>query len=255
MTTTSTARLLESLDADYRRLHDLAGGAGPDAMAAKVPTCPEWTVTDLVDHVATVYLHKAETLRQGGFPADWPPQRSPEPAAEYLERAYGELVAEFSARAPGDQATTWYAPDQTVGFWIRRMAQESVIHRVDGELGLGTDLAAIPDDIAIDGIDEVLKTFLVYAAQEWPEDFDGLLPGTGETALVRAGDAAWLITMGDRVTVIDAAPDAAADVTLTGDPVQVLLWLWRRADADKVAQQGSGAVAAKLRECLRTATQ
>lgn len=255
MTTTSTARLLESLDSDYRRLHDLAARADADAMAAKVPTCPEWTVTDLVDHVATVYLHKAETLRQGAFPTDWPPERSPGPAADYLERAYGELVAEFSARAAGDQATTWYAPDQTVGFWIRRMAQESVIHRVDGELGLGADLATIPEDIAIDGIDEVLRTFLAYAAQEWLEDFEGLLPTDGRTALIRAADSAWLVTLGDGVSVTDAAPDTAADVTLTGDPVSMLLWLWRRADADSVAEQGSSAVAAKLRECLRVATQ
>ena len=41
------------------------------------------------------------------------------------------LVAEFSARKPEDPAGTWYTPDQTVGFCIGRMAQETVIHRID----------------------------------------------------------------------------------------------------------------------------
>ena len=51
-----------------------------------------------------------------------------------LGRAYGELIAEFGARQPTDPTPTWYDPDQTVAFWIRRMAQETVIHRMDAEL-------------------------------------------------------------------------------------------------------------------------
>jgi uncharacterized protein (TIGR03083 family) len=252
---TTNARLLESLDADFRRLHDLAARAGSDDLAAKVPTCPEWTVADLVDHVATVYSHKAETMRLGAFPTEWPPQRGPEAPAAHLQRAYAALADEFAARAPSERATTWFGPDQTVGFWIRRMAHESVIHRVDGELGLGADRAPIPPDIAVDGIDEVLTTFLAYATQEWPEDFEGALPSAGETALLRAGEAAWLLTFGDRVTVTPADSSASADVTLMGDPESMLLWLWRRSDAHAVSEQGNDAVAAKLHEFLRIATQ
>lgn len=255
MTTTSTQRLLASLDADYHRLHDLVAAAGPDELAAKVPTCPEWTVADLVNHVALVYLHKAETMRLGAFPENWPPPGTSEPPVVALQRAYAALTQEFAARSPEDEATTWYESDQTVGFWIRRMAHESVIHRVDGELGFGADHAAIPEDIAVDGINEVLVCFLAYASKEWPEDFEGGLPANGETALLRAGGTGWLITFGERVTISAAAADATADVTLTGDPVSVLLWLWRRSDADTLAEQGDAAVAAKLREFLRVATQ
>lgn len=252
---TTTARLLESLDADFRRLRDIADESGPDGLAAQVPTCPEWTVADLLDHVATVYAHKVETMRLGAFPADWPPQRDPEPPVEYLERAYAALSKEFAARAAGDPAKTWYGPDQTVGFWIRRMAHETVIHRVDGELGLGAAVAAVPDDIAVDGIDEVLGTFLAYASQEWPEDFEGVLPSAGETALIRAGGTAWLITMGEGATVARTPADTVADVTLTGEPEAVLLWLWRRSDGGTVDEQGNATVAAKLRELVGVAIQ
>ena len=56
-----------------------------------------------------------------------------EPVA-LLDRAYAELMEEFTRRNPEDFSRTWYDPDQTVGFWIRRMAQETVIHRIDAEL-------------------------------------------------------------------------------------------------------------------------
>lgn len=251
MRTLSTERLLASLDGDFRRLHDLAEGD----LTAKVPTCPEWTLSDLVEHVATVYLHKAETMRQGQFPKDWPPQRGPEAPSAYLRRAYAAMTEEFAARQPGDTATTWFEPDQTVGFWIRRMAHESVIHRVDAELAAGADPLPIADDIGVDGTDEVLNTVLAYASTQWPEDFEGALPANGETALVRAGDAAWLVTFGEHVSIADADPQTPADVTVSGDPGAVLLWMWRRSGEDTLAEQGRAEVAAKLRDFLRISTQ
>src|SRR5258705_13012736 len=48
-----------------------------------------------------------------------------EPPLELLDRAYAALSAEFAARRPEDHTFTWYDPDQTVGFWIRDMAQET----------------------------------------------------------------------------------------------------------------------------------
>jgi len=253
MTTLPTARLLESLDADFHRLHDLA--ANPGSLTVKVPTCPEWTVADLVDHVATVYLHKVETMRLGAFPKDWPPQRDPEPPAAYLLRAHSALAEEFAARSPEEQTMTWFEPDQSVGFWIRRMTYETLIHRVDGELAVGVQPAPIPEDVAVDGVHEVLTTHLAYASEAWPEDFEGALPSAGETVLLQAGDTAWLITLADRVAITPAEPGVPADVTLVGDPAAVLLWVWRRADSGTLTEQGRGEVAAKLREFLRLTTQ
>ena len=63
-------RLLECLDADFRRLRAVVAGADLTAM---VPSCPEWTVEDLVRHVGAVYLHKVECMRLGTHPAQWPP--------------------------------------------------------------------------------------------------------------------------------------------------------------------------------------
>ena len=78
-----------------------------------------------------------------------------EPPARW--RAYSSVLAEFAARRPQDPAGSWYTPDQTVGFWIRRMAQEKVIHSMDAELGIGQPVAPVPADLAVDGIDELLR--------------------------------------------------------------------------------------------------
>ena len=90
---------------------------------------------------------------------------------ELLDRAYGELVAELTTRDPGAPGGTWYPPDPTVGFWFRRMAQESVIHRIDAELGAGAAIAPVPADLAVDGVDELLKVFVAYSVEYWGDYF------------------------------------------------------------------------------------
>ena len=56
-------------------------------------------------------------------------------------------------------AWSWWEPDQTVGFWYRRMALETVVHRVDVETQFGPP-SAIDAALAVDGIDEVLTLML-----------------------------------------------------------------------------------------------
>jgi len=137
------------------------------------------------------------------------------------------------------------------------MAQESVVHRVDAELAAGAEPSAIPDDLAADGVDEVLKAFLEYGSTMSPEDFaEALSSGTGQTVLVSVGDRAWSVTLRpEGVAVADAEPDFAADARITGDPAAVLLWLWRRTDDRAVTVDGDAALAAKIHELMRIATQ
>src|ERR1700760_1394690 len=149
------SRYLQCLAADYGDLRDAAPAA---ELTVNVPSCPGWTMADLVRHVAQVYLHKVALMRTGEEPREWPP---PSLAAEAplaaLGRAYGALRAEFRTRGAGPAAPTWYGPDQTGGFWLRRMAQETVIHRIDAELACGALVAPVADDLAVDGVDELLE--------------------------------------------------------------------------------------------------
>jgi uncharacterized protein (TIGR03083 family) len=216
-----------------------------------VPTCDGWTMGDLVEHVALVYLHKATIMRTGEWPALWPPAGfAAEPRLALLGRAYGALTAELAARDVTQAVPTWYEPDETVGFWLRRMAQETVIHRIDAELAAGLPSARVPDDLALDGVDEVLTRFLGYFSL--PPSFarlDGaivvscggrswtVVPSGSEVTLVREGET------GDPVVVISAAPDP------------MLRWLWGRAGDAALTVTGDPAAAEYLRRMLVETTQ
>jgi uncharacterized protein (TIGR03083 family) len=251
------ARFLDCLAADFARLRAVV----PTAPTAAVPSCPGWTVADLTTHVGRVYLHKTLTMREGAEPDPWPPEgvADEEPLA-LLDRAYAGLLDEFAARKPEDPSSTWYAPDQTVGFWIRRMAQETVIHRIDAELGAGQPVEPVPADLAVDGIDELLKVFLAYSVAEWGDYFTDILAASpGRAYAVRADDAAWQVRTGPGlVAVADGAGDAAADVTVSGPPMAVLRWVWNRESAGEpsgVTVDGAREAVEELRRCIVTATQ
>ena len=133
-------------------------------------------MADLVRHVGEVYLDKVECMRLGRQPESWPPPGlENEPPLQLLDRGYADLTGEFAARRPQDHTFTWYEPDQSVTFWIRRMAQETVIHRVDAELGARAQVTGIPGDLAADGIDELLVAFVQYGTTNWPEEFAELV--------------------------------------------------------------------------------
>jgi uncharacterized protein (TIGR03083 family) len=260
------AKLLESLAGNYARLREVAGRD----LTRPVPSCPGWTVDDLVRHVAEVYLHKTEVLRLGAWPDPWPPDLAAEPPMELLARAYDQLSAQLIARDPDGPAITFHKPDQSVRFWIRRMAQETVIHRVDAELALGEPVAAIPADLALDGIDEVLQIFVGYGAHEWTEDFAPTLAGSpGHCTAVRAEGAEWVIETGANGLNVTFATGAATpgrpgapgvgagvpDAVVHGPADAVLRWLWARGADGEVSTEGDAAALIELRSLLVVATQ
>jgi uncharacterized protein (TIGR03083 family) len=251
-----STRLRDCLEADFRRLREVAVSSD---LRAPVPSCPGWTMTDLLHHLGEVYLDKVECMRHGRSPEPWPPpELRTEPPLQLLDRAYAALTAEFSARRPEDHAFTWYPPDQSVGFWIRRMAQETVIHRVDAELASGDQVAEIPDDLAADGIDELLIAFVQYATATWPEDFPELaaLAG-GRTAAVTTPARTWLLRLAS--TGVRAGPGstgstASPEATIAGPAPEVLLWLWNRGGQGATAT-GDGEMITLLRKVLVASTQ
>jgi uncharacterized protein (TIGR03083 family) len=249
-----STRYLDCLADDYALLRSAAASA---ALSDPVPSCPGWTAADLVAHVGEVYLHKAVVMRDGKWPDPWPPQEHAdvEPLA-LLTLGYQELTAEFASRSPDEPCLTWYGPEQTVGFWIRRMAQETVVHRMDAQLAAGEPLTPAPDDLAIDGVDEVLKRFLAYGSAEWPEEYATLEGGhlagddATDTIVVTAAQASWTVrpTLSS-VSVTDGG-DEAARAVVSAAPDAMLRWLWGRSGDDAITVAGDPAWAAYLRRLL-----
>jgi uncharacterized protein (TIGR03083 family) len=248
-------QFLDCLAADFARLRTVVS----IDLGAAVPSCPGWSVADLTRHVGQVYLHKTVAMREGAEPDPWPPRglADEEPLA-LLERAYAGLIEEFAAHDPADPAGTWYAPDQTVGFWIRRMAQETVIHRIDAELATGQPVAPVPDDLAVDGIDELLKVCLAYGVAEWGDYFTDILADSpGWTYTVRTDGATWRARSGPGVFAVeDGTSDEEADATVSGPPTDLLRWVWNRESGPSgVTVEGAPEAVEELRRCIATATQ
>ncbi|GAA2607516.1 maleylpyruvate isomerase family mycothiol-dependent enzyme [Dactylosporangium fulvum] len=250
------ARFLDCLAGDFARLRNVVQ-IDP---GAAVPSCPGWTVADLTRHVGEVYLHKSLAIRDGAEPEPWPPKElADEVPLALLDRAHAALLDQFAAHEPADPAGSWYAPDQTVGFWSRRMAQETVIHRIDAELGAGQPVAPVPTDLAVDGIDELLKVFVAYGVAEWGSYFAGVLDGSpGRTYAILTDGAAWRVRTGPGLFAVEDGAHDPADVTVSGAPTAVLRWLWNRespGEPSGVTVEGAPEAVDELRHCIVTATQ
>jgi uncharacterized protein (TIGR03083 family) len=247
-------RYLELLVADAQRLAAVADGHLDDP----VPPCPGWTVADVVQHTGEVYLHKVACIQLGRRPLDSEYEHGPGEGQDLLEwfgSALSRLLAELTSREPASAAYTWYPPEQNVAFWIRRMAQETVVHRVDAESASG-QVTAAPDDLAVDGIDEVLDLFVSFAIGEDPEE--DLAAYLGRSLLVRTGASAWRVRVDEtdpahRIPVERGAGPAQA--TVSGEPSELLLWLWGRRPDTAVTSHGDPAAVAAWRELLVRGTQ
>jgi uncharacterized protein (TIGR03083 family) len=247
------ARLRGRLDDEFRLLRAAIAGADPWAV---VPACPDWNADQLAHHVAGTYLYVVECVGQGKLPEDWPRgELNPNPMGA-LDEGYQALTTTLDAVRPGDPAATWHEPDQTAGFWIRRMCQESVVHRVDAEQVAGIELAPIPPDVALDGIDEFLTLFIGYLSRSWREHFAEVLEGADPSPVtIAAGGREWSLTAEPEGVEV-AEPGAAEGVArISGDPDDVLLWLWGRADDRAVRLKGEEALLAQFRELRGKATR
>lgn len=259
-----TTRLRAGLNHEFQLLRAAIAGAD---RSAKVPCCPDWTADQLAHHVAQTYLHKVECIRLGAFPENWPPEDlDPDPVAA-LDEEFAALTAAFDAHDPADPAATWHDPDQTVGFWIRRMAHETLIHRVDAEQVAGLELAPIDEDLALDGIDEFLDLFIGFFSRKYPEEYGSALQDPDRRPLaVSADGSTWTLTTSE--TGVEVARSSTADVagsgpaavpeaavTVSGAPAEMLLWLWVRTDDAAVHIEGDEQALAQLKALRKEATQ
>jgi uncharacterized protein (TIGR03083 family) len=241
------------LIAEAARLKAAVLAAGPDA---PVPTCPEWTAADLLDHVAETYDHKIQSMRLMRAPGeDFRIAREGDPAAQF-DSALADLLAEFDARGPDSLSYTWYGPDQTVGFWIRRMVHETVVHRADAELAAGRRPGPVDDALALDGIDEMLTIMLAWGSRAYRDEVAEELTANGGLRVgLNAGTRSWTVLIdAGTVTVSDGIhKDARTEVH--GSPSAIMLWLWRRLPADAPMIKGDATSAAALYDLLDSFAQ
>lgn len=242
---------LAALEQSGSRLAACAIDAGLDA---SVPSCPEWTVRELVAHQTMVHRWATAHIR-GDDPDQSPTQAQildtvPD-LLPYYREGLAALLAELSDAPPELEAMTFLkdAPPPRE-FWARRQAHETTIHMVDAQAAaLGrtatTDEAAIDTALAVDGLDELLRGFLTRGKSK-------LYDGTPLAVVVAPNDVdrTWVLRVDERLTVDsgdDDVPDA--DTRLTGSAAALYLALWNRGDDIEV--RGSAELLTRWRDVQR----
>ncbi len=249
---------------DYGRMLDVIGIEGelmlgtattalPDAVHAQVPGCPDLTLGTTLRHVGSMHRATRLWVRDGHRPEQW--QQSPPDGdlVGFVRTGLGELLTELRRHDPADPCDTWWPADRTHGFWRRRMAHETTVHRVDVQAAAGGPVHPIDPEMALDGIDELLFLWFGHRLGELQMSS----PRQGAVAL-SAADRRWLAVFEPgRSTArrVEEADAPAADATVSGDPTEVYLWSWGRLPDQSVRISGDLDAVAHLWALLRPATQ
>jgi uncharacterized protein (TIGR03083 family) len=214
------ATRVESVERELATLIAAVQAGPPDT---RVPTCPDWTVADLADHVGLFCTRWSGVLTDGPPPegsAFASAGQEPDPVG-VLPGLADELISHLRGSDPATPAWTWLPEDQTVGFIARRAAHELAIHRVDAQLARGPH-DPIDPDLAVDGIEEVF-VLLQHPMRGAPQ-------ADGQTVHLHGtdhADAEWLITLGpERIDV--AREHAKGDLAIQGGVSDLELLVYQR---------------------------
>jgi uncharacterized protein (TIGR03083 family) len=187
--------------------------------AAAVPSCPGWTVADLVDHLGGVHQWARHAVVEGT------PDAEPEPPTGDLVAWYRRHASDLltTLRSTDSAAPAWtFGSDSTVRWWLRRQTHETLMHTRDLLAASGrTGDWTITPAVAWDGVREVATEFYPRQVRLGRTD---PMPGTLRLIATDLPDTEPVV-IGDAEPVVEVAAPA----------VDVLLMLWHRQGSDDPA--------------------
>ena len=235
------------------RMADVVAAADP---GARCPTCPEWTVHDLLWHLTEVHLFWGGILARNARTDDdvqaveqSKPAR-PETLGELLAlraEATAELAEQLTRLDDTEPRWTWWEADQTVGFTRRMQTHEATMHRIDAELAAGGRVGPIDTAVAEAAVDHCVDVMWGWLP-EW-----GTYRSTATVAF-EATDTGrrWVVDVGrwtgtgpesgnafDQPRAVRAGDGAAEpSATVRARAEDLARWAWTR-----LGPGGDGAVA------------
>ncbi|MER7133321.1 maleylpyruvate isomerase family mycothiol-dependent enzyme [Streptosporangium saharense] len=218
-----------------------AAVAGAD-LAAPVPSCPEWNLAQLLRHVGhghrwaeTIVRTRASAPPPDTALRDLPADVPQDPAELDVWLADGARRLAETLREAGPHARTWVPVEtETSGFWARRFAHETLVHRADATLAAGREFTA-GQEVAVDALDEWMElASLPQMLDVNPRQRE--LLGPGRTIRLHATDAGvqagaeWVVDLTGDAVVCRRGRERAA-VALHGPLTALLLVVYRRRPA------------------------
>lgn len=217
---------------------------------AQVPTCPDWRVRDLLDHLGTVHRRFRRVVDEGWMRR--PPEPDPDdrpPASDDQIVAWADEQADLLVEALAGldpEAPRWnFSRGPQVGAFIpRRMHHETAMHRWDLE-GAQAIRGTFDDEAALDGVREYLEVFLPRSGR-W----------TGASAIVHTvvidGPSLELVLCPDGWPIVRDDAEQEPDAVVAGTPEQLLLAWWGRAPLSDLRRIGAPAVIDEVRRFTYT---
>ncbi|MFC3501569.1 maleylpyruvate isomerase family mycothiol-dependent enzyme [Micromonospora krabiensis] len=208
-----------------------------------VLSCPGWTVADMTLHLGSIYHWVCGFAGSGLTTA--PPARpqaveTPPGVAplDYWQRGYDQLMTLFDGLDPEAPAWNWAPQPKRAGFWPRRMAHETAVHRWDAQLAIAAG-EPIEAKLAADGVSEVLDTWLPAGRRRSPGQWHGVV----QLSAVDAAQSWYLRLRGEGVALLDTDTildhdDHHARVHVSGTASDLLLALWGRVSFDTLDVAG-----------------
>lgn len=224
-----------------------------------VPSCPGWSILDLVQHVAYVYDRHLSHISRGvtsdpGLPpiSDGVPESyrvGADEAIEFFDERAQRLTQTLDALDPDMPAWNWAPQAKKVAFWQRRLALETAVHRWDAQMALAR-AEPIEEKLAGDGVSEVLDTWLPAGGsrRKGPTDRFGVI----HLAAADVQEEWFLRLRGPGVALLDTDtlldhddPDARAYAV--GPASDILLALYGRIGFDVLDVEGDETLLEALR--------
>jgi uncharacterized protein (TIGR03083 family) len=233
----------------------LAAVSEPGVVSAAVPSCPDWTVGDLVRHLGAVYRRTRMNAGSAGVDDHWGPVIVPDeaPAADdegvvpWFAAEHSQLAAFLEELDPDLPTWNWAPQARVAAFWHRRMAHETAVHRWDAQVASRLP-EPLESKLAGDTVAEALDTFLPAGRRRSPADVTGLAHLTatdvGQEWYVRLRGAGIALLDTDTLLDDDAHPARAA---ASGTASDLALALWGRVTFDVVETAGDIALLEALR--------
>jgi uncharacterized protein (TIGR03083 family) len=211
--------------------------AAEDRLDAAVPHL-EWSVGELLIHLAGVHARFTQSLRSEI--EAWPARESVTvPDNDLADWARGHLADVATAIRVADldaHFTTWAGPQN--GSWIlRRLANETTIHRWDLQAASGP-----PEDVAGEVAVDIIDEFLIDIVGE--RGLAGVDDGAtrdGATIHLHATDTdagEWVATVTDTGVTVERR-HGKADVALRGSAGDLALWVNGRLPASRLEAFGT----------------
>ena len=230
-----------------------AAVAAAPSLDVQVPTCPEWTLLDLVEHLVEGRYKWAATVAAG--PADAPAPFSAPPAPRerdavlaWFAASVRELQDALREAGPDRGCWTWWGDSQspqTSGAVARDQLQQLAVHTYDAQVTVGAP-QPLPSELALDGVDEFLTTRCA-GTEPWPHE-----PVVVDYHATEG--RSWRLWVSDGRTRTARLPDGVtagegpekADVAVWGTANELVLFFYGRIRSESLRTEGDRGILDRL---------